>query len=119
MKSGKITMKRLAVKTSRGIEFIKQKNIVYCSAHGRYSSIFTIDGKKYLISKLISELEDNLNSCKFFRTHRSFIVNLDHMVKYERGGQHLIVLDNGMKVELSRRRRAQFKQCLMERIIVI
>ncbi len=111
--------KRFAIKIPRGIELLKQKDIVYCSASGRYTYIYTLNGRKYIICKLISELEVSLDPGHFFRTHRSYIVNLSHIVRYENGDHNPIIMVNDKKIELARRRRSLFNKRLKERTIRI
>ena len=59
--------------------FVKVKNIVYISAEGDYTNVNLIDGKKVLASKLLKEWEKILPQDLFYRTHRSFIINIDQI----------------------------------------
>ena len=73
---------KISIKTNHGIEIIKLKDIVCCIAHGRYSKIITIDGKEYFLTRLLKDLENSLSKEYFFRSHKSFLINLNHIKTY-------------------------------------
>lgn len=50
-------------------------DIYYCEANERETIVFTKDDK-YIVKTSISEFEHSLGNIKFFKTHRSFIVNI-------------------------------------------
>lgn len=41
--------------------------------------IYTGDGGRYVTSDTLSELEERLDPATFFRCHKSYIVNLNHI----------------------------------------
>ncbi|UXX79541.1 response regulator [Reichenbachiella carrageenanivorans] len=67
--------------------FIRQKNtaikvayndIYYASADSNYCTIFTKE-KKFVMRSTLKELETKLNDKRFFRCHKSHLVNLNHL----------------------------------------
>jgi DNA-binding LytR/AlgR family response regulator len=67
--------------------FIRQKNlaikvlyddILYIEADSNYCNLFTQD-KKYVIRSTLKDLENKLKPPKFFRTHKSYLVNLSRL----------------------------------------
>jgi two-component system, LytTR family, response regulator len=87
--------------------FIKQDEIKYIRAEGRYSSVIC-ENRKFLVTKNLGEFEAELSKSLFFRIHRSFIIN-SHFVKNissHDGG--FIVLHDGTEIEISRRRKVEF-----------
>ena len=52
--------------------------------------------------------EDNLLDIGFVRIHRSYLVNINHVVEYRRGEGGTVVLQNGAELEVSRRKKDNF-----------
>ncbi|WP_462151043.1 LytR/AlgR family response regulator transcription factor [Pseudoalteromonas xiamenensis] len=90
---------------------IEIDNIHYAQASGNYVDIFTNDGN-VLVRATMKELQTLLPSDQFFRSHRSYLVNLTYCetVLNERAGHGLIRLRNGQSVPVSKSQRAQAHQ---------
>ncbi|PKP22812.1 MAG: hypothetical protein CVU05_02210 [Bacteroidetes bacterium HGW-Bacteroidetes-21] len=73
---------KLALHTANGIEYVNIKDIIRIEADGSYSIVYTIDKKKMLISKNLKFFEESLEGESFFRTHKSHIINIEHLKKY-------------------------------------
>ena len=58
------------------IHIVDVNDIYYCEARERYTHIFTKD-EEYEIREGISEVEKTINHNIFFRSHRSYLVNLE------------------------------------------
>jgi two-component system LytT family response regulator len=97
------SLQRIVVKNDYEISVISSGDIFYIEAFDDYVKIFT-DKTYYLKKQTLSYYEQSLDDKKFFRTHRSFIINLDRLTglePYEKGG-HLAILRSGKKVPVSR-----------------
>lgn len=75
----------LPVKNGDAIFLIPTESIVWISAEGKYTIIATKE-KEYISNYSISEVEKRLNQPSFLRVHRSYIVNLKHIVEFRRIG---------------------------------
>lgn len=58
------------------IHIVDVNDIYYCEARQRYTHIFIKD-EEYEIREGISEVEQTINHDNFFRSHRSYLVNLE------------------------------------------
>ena len=67
---------------------------------------------KFLHRESLVALEKKLDPSVFVRIHRSFIVNLDRVKKIlpTPYGDHIVVLDKGTKLKLSRAKRHLLEQ---------
>jgi two-component system, LytTR family, response regulator len=77
-----------------------------------YYALLHLGGASHLLRETMSELEQRLNPEKFFRVHRSAIINLERVREIHplfRGDCDL-VLEGGTRVRLSRTRRAEFER---------
>lgn len=98
---------KIALPTSKGLDFVSISEIHYCQAEGNYTSIHTINGEKYLISRTLGEFESMLNHPQFFRSHKSYLVNLNYIKQYLKGAGGIIVLKDGTQIQVARSRKDQ------------
>lgn len=109
MKVEKNFVTRFLVKTRGRVNFIKADEIDWIESADYYVRLH-VGKKSYLIRESMNELEKQLNPEKFARVHRSFIVNLDRIKEMlpHFNGDHLIILEDGTQLKLSRSRREKF-----------
>jgi two-component system LytT family response regulator len=74
---------RILVTQSSGMRFINICSIIYISSSGDYTKIHTRD-RNYLVAKSMNQWEKRLPENYFFRTHRSFIINIEFVEKTEK-----------------------------------
>lgn len=98
---------RFALPMADGLMFVDADDIMYLVAEGSYTQIIFTDKKRVLVTKKIKYFEENLLHPCFFRSHRSYIVNLNKISQYIRTGNY-IVMDDGFKVSLARERKDDF-----------
>ncbi|MDX1410337.1 MAG: LytTR family DNA-binding domain-containing protein, partial [Saprospiraceae bacterium] len=101
------TVRKVALPTFDGLEFIKLDQILYCQSDGAYSHVYFSDGSKMYISKSLRYLEEALCDYHFFRVHNSYIVNLNHVRKYTKTDGGFLIMDNGDQVKVSRSKKEQ------------
>ena len=58
------------------LRVININDIYYCEARERETIVYTKDSE-YIVKVAIKEFEKNLNDSLFFKTHRSYIVNVN------------------------------------------
>ena len=109
IKSAKnINLHKIAVPTLEGFIFIELDHIIRCEANGAYTIIYTINKQKILASKSIKEYEEILPSYQFFRIHNSHLVNINRMLKYNKGRGGSVTMEDGTQIEVASRRRTDF-----------
>ncbi len=95
--------KRVILKTADTVYAIYEDDIIYCRSDGNYTTFYTQQMEKILVSKSIKKVEEILSEDTFIRCHQSYIVNKKHVLKYNRQGVLVVHLD--FKVPVSSRRR--------------
>lgn len=103
---------RLAVPGKDGLLLLKHEDILYLEAADSYTVVHAKDGKRTVSSKHIRVFETNLDPHRFFRVHKSYIINLEHLVSLNRTEGNMAVLDNGTLVPVSRRRMPELMAML-------
>lgn len=82
---------------------LEPKDIVFIQAFGAYSTIHCLDGMNIDSSKPIAYYEDKLVESKFYRVHRSYLINLDHVKEIEKkDSMGNLLLAGGLKIELAK-----------------
>ena len=85
---------------------IESKKIVYLEADGKYCKIIT-NSHTYTSSKTLSHVHELLPQHCFYRTHKSFVVNLYYIKGYD---DMFVTLLDGTKIDIARNKRAEFKR---------
>ncbi len=82
----KSTFGKIIFNTLIGFEIIHPEEIVYISTvkNQSYTELFLKDGVKITVTKNIGEIEKMLNQNYFFKIHRSYILNLNYVRKFNR-----------------------------------
>jgi two-component system, LytTR family, response regulator len=102
---------KLAVNSRDGIEFIRFKNIIRLESAANYTLVYTIN-EKYIISKPLKDVEKQLLNHSFFRVHRSHTVNLNYIVKYQKGRVNHLIMEDKSVIPVSPEKKDELKQIL-------
>jgi two-component system LytT family response regulator len=103
MKSSSARTDRIVVKTGGRLFFLRTEEIDWVEAAGNYLRLHA--GKnRHLIRETMNGIEARLDPEKFFRVHRSSIVNIDRVQALEpcATGDYIAMLADGTRVNVSR-----------------
>jgi two-component system LytT family response regulator len=103
-------MDKLALPSMEGLKFVELDNIIYCESQDNYTQFFLTSGERIMVSKTIKHFEELLDPDRFFRVHRSNIINLKYIDKYVKGEGGYVVMQQGNRIPVSRRRKEAFLQ---------
>lgn len=107
------TVKKLALPVAEGLIFADTDTLTHLEADGAYTHFHFDDGKKIVVSKKIKEFEEALTQqSSFFRTHRSYIVNLKKIKQYVKQEGGYVLLENDIQAPLARERKDEFLQVI-------
>lgn len=97
---------RLMIKDSGKVFFVSVSEILWIESVDYYSRVH-IKNNSYLLRESLRNFERSLDPKKFFRIHRSSIVNIDTVESIERNssGDYTVFLDNGQELKMSRTRK--------------
>ena len=94
---------RIVVKNGSKIKIIPVHEVQYLEAADDYVKVHTGEGY-FLKNKTMGHFEQVLDGQQFVRSHRSYIVNVQHITRidpYEKDN-HVAILKSGVKVPVSR-----------------
>ncbi len=92
---GKITLPQ-----QDGFQVLNVSDILYCKADDNYTEIYLVN-KKILVSKTLKYFEEALSEFTFARIHKSYLVNVNEVVKYKKGKGGSVVVSNGKELLVS------------------
>lgn len=99
---------RIALPAGRGMDFVSIDDILYCSAESNYSHIHLQDGRKYTLAKTLKDIEGLFDQLGFFRIHQTYLVNLRKVQRYVRDDGGYVIMSNGEKIPIAKRRKEEF-----------
>ena len=99
----------IVVTTSRGATVLRVGEIDWIEAAGNYARLWN-GGRSYLLRESLQQLEERLRSHGFIRAHRRALVRLDGVreLVWTNAGSLVALLGCGVRIPVSRRRRAAF-----------
>lgn len=101
------SLKKIAIPSNEGYVFIDVADIISLEADGKYTKITADKGIKSLSTKNIGEFEELLDPTFFFRTHKSWVVNLNHIRKFLKN-ESQVLLSNNTLADVSSRKKEEF-----------
>lgn len=102
---------KIAVPSSDGVHFFMIDDILRLEADSSYTHIHLLNRKPFLASKTLKHFEDMLEEFGFIRTHKSHLVNPRHISRISNDNEFVLLTD-GTKVEVSRRKKDEVQQQL-------
>jgi two-component system LytT family response regulator len=92
---GKITLPQ-----QDGFQVLNVADILYCKADDNYTELY-LEKQKILVSKTLKYFEDALAEYTFARIHKSYLVNVNEIIKYKKGKGGSVVISNGKELLVS------------------
>ena len=104
---------KIFIKDGERCWFVKLEAITLLESEGNYTRVY-FEGNRPLLLRSLGQLEQRLDPALFFRASRRHIVNLDRVanVSPSSTGALTLQLNDGLLIEMSRRRALEFKQLL-------
>jgi two-component system LytT family response regulator len=101
---------KLSISAVDGIYFVHIRDVLRLEAEDNYTHIYMKNGTKITASRTIKWYEELLEPMNFYRVHKRHVINLNYMQKFVKGDGGYLVMDDGMNIEVSRRRRPAFME---------
>ena len=103
---------RLAIPVGHGYQFVAPSEILFLKAEGAYCNVVLSNQRKLLVSKKLGVMHELLEHPRLFRCGRSYVVNLDHVDKFEKTDGGTITMVGGEEIALAKDLRAAFLERL-------
>ncbi|OWY24861.1 DNA-binding response regulator [Sphingobacteriales bacterium UPWRP_1] len=107
---------KLVIESGESLSVIYKDEIVRIEANTRYSWVVLEKGRKLVSSRPMGDYEEMLADEGFVRVNTSHLINVLHVSRYNtKDGDH-VIMDNGDKIDVSRRRKAKLIEEMMKKI---
>ncbi len=90
---------RISVRVGNDVHFVDIDSIIFLEALHKNITIYT-DGEDLTCHKSISDFEEELSEYGFFRTHRTYLVNIRKIKQLNSKG---VLMENGETVTISKK----------------
>ncbi len=107
-------LSKISIPSMQSYEQVQISDIIRLEGEQRYTRVFMKDDEEMLSSYSIGKFKGLLSEFAFLDCHKSHLVNSVHIVRYLKDG--LIVMNNGVRVPVSRRKREEIKHQILHLI---
>lgn len=106
-------LERVLIRHEGRVHVLPVERIDFIEAQDDYLS-FAAAGKRLRKQQTMSDLESQLDSTRFVRIHRSFIMNVERLARIDLYGKDswLAILSDGTKLPMSRTGHAKLKELI-------
>ena len=99
------TEKKIVLRTTENIYVIPISEVIRCKSEKNYTYFYFTNRERIIVSKTLKEFEEILVDHGFMRIHRSNLINLKYINRYDRSeGGYVIMIDNS-RVDVSFRKK--------------
>ena len=99
--------KKIVLKTQGNIYLVDLQNITHCESDGCYTFVHTTNGDRILITKTLKEFDDMFCDSGFYRVHKSYLINMTQIKRFEKHEGGYIILNNECKIPVASRKREE------------
>lgn len=96
------SFQKIAVPSGSSLVVITISDIIYIKGEGSYSELYLKDKTKLLVSRNLKNFEETLlKDSRFLRAHKSYIVNFENIVSYNKSDGGWLEMENGVTIPVS------------------
>lgn len=107
---------KIAVPSGNSLILLKISDIIYIKGEGSYSEVHMNDKTKHMVSRNLKNFEEILlKDNRFLRTHKSYLVNFDAVLSYNKSDGGWLDMKNGSSIPVS----SEKSNLILERIQIV
>ena len=99
---------KIVVHVADGYDIVDINDIMYIEALDSYSKLKLKGNQSYVASKSLKDFEELLVEKGFYRIHKSYLINIRHMIKIVKGISASVIMTNGTSIPISARKKDVF-----------
>jgi two-component system, LytTR family, response regulator len=110
---------KIILPTGNGFMFSPINDIIRLESFGNYANVYMTSGQKILSNKSITDFENILQTYHFSRVHHSHLINLNHVLEYQKIDNIIVMKTNTQstnnkdtRIPVSKRKKKDFLQLL-------
>ena len=102
---------KIIIPGSKTLDFVLLDDIIRCEGLQNYTRIYLKDGRNIISSSNIGVFKTVLMNREFFSTHKSHLININHIIRYYKSGR-VEMVDKSF-VPIARRRKEEFQNIIL------
>lgn len=111
-----VNFEKIAVPSGNSLILLKISDIIYIKGEGSYSEVHMNDKTKHMVSRNLKNFEEILlKDNRFLRTHKSYLVNFDAVLSYNKSDGGWLDMKNGSSIPVS----SEKSNLILERIQIV
>jgi two-component system LytT family response regulator len=99
--------KKIIIKTFDNIHLVPVDEILYFESDGSYTTMYIFNHEKIIATAYLKDYEEMLTGSGFFRVHKSYLINLRLIRRFEKAEGGIVVLEGDIKIPVASRKREQ------------
>lgn len=110
-----ISMQKVGIPVLGGLDFIIISEIILCRSVDNCTDFYLTGKRKLKATKTLKWVENLMRDHPFFRVHDSYLINLNHIMSYKKGGEGgVVLLTENHEADVSRRKKDAFLKVLAD-----
>ncbi len=97
--------KRIVLKTTENIYVISIKDVIRCQSEKNYTYFYFNNRERIIVSKTLKDFDEILTDFGFMRIHRSHLINLSYIDRFDKSEGGFLIMKDGSKVDVSHRKK--------------
>ncbi len=106
--------RKLVLPLMEGFDVVKMSDILYCVAEDNFTVFYYNDGSNQMICRSLKFYDGVLSDYGFCRIHRSYMINLHYLKRYNKGKGGSVILENGKELSVATTRKSELMKCINE-----
>lgn len=99
---------KIVLSTVEGYFPIRPEEIIYCQAKDNYTWLLLEENKQFTVSQKLKEFEALLVPHNFYRIHKSFLININHINMVNKIDGYTVVMSDMTELPVSYRKKDAF-----------
>ncbi|WP_276133585.1 LytR/AlgR family response regulator transcription factor [Polluticoccus soli] len=96
---------KIGIPNVKGIDYLNAEDILYFESVNKYTKVVT-KNTSIMSSYNLGEFKKVIDENDFYQVHRSYIVNIHHIKRYEIAG--VLIMEDNMQIPVSKNVRTDF-----------
>lgn len=107
-----MAQKKLLITSNKQKHVLDVNDIVYIKASNIYSIVHLKNGDSFQTSETISQIEEQLRNGSFYRTHRSYLLNMLFISTYRKTDKKVRIKTSDVEIPVARDKAKDFELTL-------
>ncbi|NNF34530.1 MAG: response regulator transcription factor [Saprospiraceae bacterium] len=106
-------IKKIILPDMDGFQVIHLSDVLYVKSDNNYSDFVLVNGDRFLSTRTLKDYERILTGQGFFRSHRQYLINLEHVAGYSKNDGGYIIMKTKEIIPIGRRKVAEFRRIFL------